>query len=310
MKSRQAIGYGWGVALAISGAACWSLGGALVRLTANIDAWQIIFYRSLTLLSCMLIWLTVSHGATIFRRIAEAGTNAVIAGIACGIAGLTFLASLFYTTVAQSIFMVGLSPFLSAIIGYWILREKIAGITWIAMSVALGGMAIMLIGNLSGGSLIGTGLAIYSAFCFSCYSVLLRWGQRTDMSVALIWNAIFLIVVSAIVLLAPAGLRPATGLDQLNIGLANLAICIVMGAIQLTLGLVLFTLASRSVPAAQLSLLALVEPTLSPLWAWLVASELPPLFTFIGGAVILFAIAVQAMSGVRRRKPAYIYEAG
>ena len=82
------------------------------------------------------------------------------------------------------------------------------------------------------------------------------------------------------------------------------------GRVQLSLGLVLFTLASTRVPAAQLSLLALVEPTLSPLWAWLIAGELPPLFTFIGGGVILLAIAVQALFSARRRKPAYIYEPG
>jgi DME family drug/metabolite transporter len=309
MKKRG-IGYGLGVALAAAGAACWSLGGALVRLTSGIDAWQIIFYRSLTLLVCMLIWLIAAYGRRLPHLIVEAGANAVIAGIACGLAGLTFLASLFYTTVAQSIFMVGLSPFLSAILGYWILRERIAGITWLAMSVALVGMAIMLIGNLGSGSLLGTALAIYSAFCFSCYSVLLRWGQKTDMSVALIWNALFLIAASTVVLLMPTGLRPITGPAVLNIGALNILITVVMGAIQLTLGLVLFTLASRSVPAAQLSLLALIEPTLSPLWAWLVAHELPPIFTFIGGAVILSAIAVQAIFSARRRKPVYIYEAG
>jgi drug/metabolite transporter, DME family len=307
---KPGVGYGLGVALAASGAACWSLGGALVRLTDGVDAWQIIFYRSLTLFVCMLVWLIAVHGRRLPHLIVEAGANAVIAGIACGMAGLTFLASLFYTTVAQSIFMTGLSPFLSAIIGYWILRERIAGITWLAMSVALFGMAIMLVGNLGSGSLLGTALAIYSAFCFSCYSVLLRWGQKTDMSVSLIWNAVFLIVASSLVLLVPTGLRPAAGPAAFDIGAFNILITLVMGAIQLTLGLALFTVASRSVPAAQLSLIALIEPTLSPLWAWLVARELPPIFTFIGGAVILSAIALQAIFAARRRKPAYIYEAG
>jgi drug/metabolite transporter (DMT)-like permease len=72
--------------------------------------------------------------------------------------------------------------------------------------------------------------------------------------------------------------------------------------VQITLGLILFTIGSRSVPAAQLSLIALVEPTLSPLWAWLVASELPPVWTFAGGAVILGAIAVQALTSTAREK--------
>ena len=73
-----------------------------------------------------------------------------------------------------------------------------------------------------------------------------------------------------------------------------------MGAVQLTLGLILFTVGSRSVPAAQLSLFALVEPVLAPLWAWLVASELPPIWTFVGGTVILIAIVMQALLSATR----------
>ncbi len=256
-----------GVLLVAAGAACWSLGGALVRLTDGIDVWQIIFYRSLTVLVCMGLWLGFRFRGTLARRMADAGVNAVIAGIAVGTAGLTFVASLFYTTVAEAIFMVGVGPFLSALLGYWILRERIPPITWLAMTVALVGMAVIFYGNRGGGAVTGTLLALYSAFCFSCYAVLLRWGQDTEMSVALIWNAIFLILVSAAMLLIPTGLRETVGLESLAIGWRNLGWIFVMGAIQLTLGLILFTVGSRSVPAAQLSLIALVEPTLSPLWA-------------------------------------------
>ena len=145
------------------------------------------------------------------------------------------------------------------------------------------------------GAITGTALAIYSAFCFSCYAVLLRWGQDTEMSVALIWNAVFLIIVTSAVLLVPTGLRETTGSSAFSVGWLNFLWIFVMGAIQLTLGLILFTIGSRSVPAAQLSLIGLVEPTLSPLWAWLVVRELPPIWTFLGGAVILCAIVIQTL---------------
>ncbi len=295
-------GYAIGVMAAALAAVCWSMGGALVRLTDGIDAWQIIFYRSLTVVVCMGIWIGVTHGNRSLEVFRRAGLNAVIAGMAVAIAGLTFILALFYTTVAQAIFMTGLDPFMSAMLGFWILRERIPSITWIAMLFALAGMAIILYGNSGGqGSAIGTLLAVYSAFAFSCYAVLLRWGQNTEMSVALIWNALLLIAASLVVVLYPTGLRETAGWQDLDIGFYNLFICIVMGAVQLTLGLMLFTLGSKSVPAAQLSLIALIEPTLSPLWAWLVAKELPPVLTFVGGAVILGAIVLQTLVGTRAR---------
>lgn len=302
MTSPRQFSYAAGVIFVAAGAACWSLGGALVRLTEDIDAWQIIFYRSITVLICMSLWLGFRFGGELFARMREAGFNAVIAGIAIGTAGLSFVASLFYTTVAESIFMVGITPFLSAVLGLWILRERIPPVTWVAMVVALTGMALIFYGNRGGGAITGTMLAIYSAFCFSCYAVLLRWGQKTEMSVALIWNAIYLILVSGAVLLFPLGLHGGDG--AFAIGWWNLFITVLMGAVQLTLGLILFTIGSRSVPAAQLSLIALIEPVLSPLWAWLVSGELPPIWTFIGGAVIVVAIVIQALFATRDRRHA------
>ena len=82
------------------------------------------------------------------------------------------------------------------------------------------------------------------------------------MTAALIWNALFLCVLCLIMLLVPTPLRGSFGPGELAIGWTNYMWVTLMGAVQLTLGLVLFTLASRSVPAAQLALLALVEPTL------------------------------------------------
>lgn len=300
--SQRSISYAAGVACVAAGAACWSLGGALVRLTDGLDVWQIIFFRSITVLVCMGLWLGFRFRGEFLQRMRDAGANAVIAGIAVGTAGLSFVASLFYTTVAEAIFMVGITPFLSALIAFWLLRERIPRITWVAMTVALIGMGVIFYGNRGGGAITGTLLALYSAFCFSCYAVLLRWGQRTEMSAALVWNAIYLILVSGLVLLLPTGLRAETGAAAFAIGWWNLFATFLMGAVQLTLGLILFTIGSRAVPAAQLSLIALVEPVLSPLWAWLASGELPPVWTFIGGAVIVGAIVIQALFSASRDK--------
>ena len=302
--TQKVFSYGAGVLFAAAGAACWSMAGGLVRLTHGVDAWQIVFYRSAVVLVCMLVWLGLRFSGDLWARTRDAGINAVIAGIAIGTAGLVFIIAMFYTTVADAVFMTGVSPFLSAILGLWILRERIPGMTWFAMCVALLGMGVIFYGNAGGGAFVGTMLALYSAFCFSCYAVMLRWGQKTDMSVALIWNAIYLVAVTGLIILLPSGLRETHGLPDFAIGWRNFGLCFVMGAVQLTLGLILFTIGSRSVPAAQLALIALVEPTLSPLWAWLASGELPPIWTFIGGAVIVAAIVIQTLFATGKKRHA------
>jgi drug/metabolite transporter (DMT)-like permease len=290
-----------GVGLVLAGATCWSLGGVLVRLTDGIDAWQVVFYRSVVVLVVISFWIWSVHGSQSFAVVRRAGWTAAIAGIAAGLAGLSFVAALFYTTVAQAVFMLGIAPFCAALLGWWILRERVLGATWMGMLIALVGLGIMLVGGPGGGSFVGSILALYAAFAFACYSVLLRWGQKTEMVVAQIWNALFLIPFTGLFLLLPTPLRDTSGFGALAIGWDNVPPVVFMGVVQLSLGMILFTRGSRGVPAAQLVLLTLIEPILGPVWAWLVVGEVPAAATVVGGGVILSAIAVQVLLSGRRR---------
>ena len=72
---------------------------------------------------------------------------------------------------------------------------------------------------------------------------------------------------------------------------------------QVGAGLILYTLGSRSLPVAELALLSLAEVLLGPLWVWLFLGETASVFTLIGGAVLLAAIAGKALSRKRRGPP-------
>lgn len=74
-----------------------------------------------------------------------------------------------------------------------------------------------------------------------------------------------------------------------------------MGVFQVGTGLILYTLGSRSLPAAELALLSLAEVLLGPFWVWLFLGETASVNTLIGGMVLLAAIAGNALSGKRRR---------
>jgi drug/metabolite transporter (DMT)-like permease len=82
------------------------------------------------------------------------------------------------------------------------------------------------------------------------------------------------------------------------------AITMFMGVFQLGLGLTLYTIGSRVVPAADLTLLSMTEVMLGPFWVWLVLGETASYWTFGGGFILLAAIAGNALSGIRHRPPA------
>ena len=54
--------------------------------------------------------------------------------------------------------------------------------------------------------------------------------------------------------------------------------------------------------SASTSLLILLEPTLNPVWAWLIQDESPSRWALIGGSIILVSSAAKTWLDPRRRQ--------
>jgi len=76
-----------------------------------------------------------------------------------------------------------------------------------------------------------------------------------------------------------------------------------MGVFQLGLGLSIYTFGSKVVPAAELALLSMTEVLLGPVWVWVFIGEIASVWTFVGGSILMVAIAGNSLSGIRRRPP-------
>ena len=81
----------------------------------------------------------------------------------------------------------------------------------------------------------------------------------------------------------------------------DILIALSLGVFQVGLGLTIFTIGSKVVPAAELALLSMTEVVLGPLWVWIFLGETASLLTLTGGAVLMLAIAGNAVSGLRRK---------
>jgi drug/metabolite transporter (DMT)-like permease len=68
--------------------------------------------------------------------------------------------------------------------------------------------------------------------------------------------------------------------------------------------MLLYTIGSRVIPAAQATLLSLVEVLLAPIWVWVFLGETATAATFVGGAVLLVAVVLNALIGARERATA------
>ena len=287
-----------GVVLVALAGGFWSLGGLLVRLVEAASGWQIILFRSLALVLTLLLIVALRHRGRLVTAFRQVGLNGAAAGTALGGGFIGFVLALQHTSVANATFMLGASPFLAALLGRLILGERVRRVTLLGMVLTAIGILVMVSGGLVLGTVAGNLLALGASCCFSIFSVLLRRGQHDMLPCAAIAGA------AAALIAFPMVVNEASSISAALLPSArDTALCAVMGSVQVGLGLTLFTAGARHVPAAELALLSMTELVLAPIWVWLGVGEVPSGFTLIGGALVLLAIALRALSDARRPVP-------
>jgi drug/metabolite transporter (DMT)-like permease len=283
--------YRQGVALVLAAGALWSLMALMLRQIEAASVWQILFWRSLgvvPVLFAFVWWTSKGQPFQQIRRIGLAGTVGAF-GLVFAFAGAIY--AIQSTTVANAVFLFTASPFVAALLGWIVLREQVGFWTWAAIALAVIGMYVMVREGLAIGAMHGNIAALLSAAGFGAFSVALRWGKVGDMLPVSMLGAAFSVVVAGIVLTLQGQPILVSGWDM--------GVSLVMGMGVLALGMVAYTLGSKVIPAAQLTLLSLVEVLLAPLWVFLFLGETASAATFLGGGVLLAAVALNAVMGAK-----------
>lgn len=285
------------VLLALGLAVAWSMSGLIFRQIQDADAAQIIFYRGLSLTSallCFVFWRYRGRTVAAFRALGSVGW---FAAFTLGASSIFYLYALKATTIANIAFLNAATPFIAGGLAWLLLRESMSRLTVVAVSLALAGVAVMVWEGFAVGSWFGNLMALTAVIISGTYVVALRFGKGVDLIPAVAISGL-----AAAVMVVPM-------IDDFTISLHDLAYCVLQGVFISGLCNGLYTFCARHLPAAELTLLSLAESVLSPLWVWLVISEVPSELTLIGGAIVLSAVALQAFwrpmfLNRRRRQPA------
>ena len=274
----------------------WSTVGLGIRMIDEATVWQILLYRSISLSLFLATVIYLRSRGNLFEVVKAAGLPGCIAGLALVGAYSGGIYGIQSTSVANAMLLFASAPFMAAILGWIFLREKVRKATWIAILFAILGIGIMVQDKTQGGAaLLGNLAALGSAFGFAVFTVALRWGRSGDMLPAVFLSGIFAIFITSSICLF-SGLPFQISVNDTSISMG-------MGVFQVGAGLVLYTLGSKTLPAAELTLLSLAEVLLGPLWVYLFLNEVATLNTLVGGLVLLLAIAGNAISGARRKPP-------
>jgi drug/metabolite transporter (DMT)-like permease len=284
--------YGTGVALVLAAGVLWSFQALIIRQIDDAGSWAILFWRSLTMLPVVALFLAWRVAGSPLPAIRAAGAAGVVGGIGLVAAMGGAIVAFQSTTVANAAFLMAAAPFLTAVLGRVVLGEAVAPRTWAAIAIALVGIFVMVGEGLAAGAWLGNLAALVSAMGFAVFTVALRWRRLEDSLPASVLGAIFAVCAAAIAAVQVG--------QPLAVPAPDLMWCALMGVVTLSGGMILFTLGSRVVPAAELTLLSNTEIMLAPFWVWLLLGETASPGTFLGGAILLVAILFNALSGVRR----------
>ena len=270
----------------------WSFGPLVVRYMnePNIVPWQYIFARGLTIFVLINLYLFFEEGKNFYKNYLNIGVSGLIGGCGLGVAMITFMFSITNTTAAITLLCLAAMPFFTALLGFLFLKERISINVWIAIIIATIGIIIIASGNTEKSSLIGLVFGMTSSIGFSVFSVSLRWRKETPKFTTVALSGFFCFTVASIIILKSNMVLFSTSYNGALFSLHGVLVC---------MGLILYSIGSKAIPAAELTLLSLTEVIGGIFWVWLPLfgiNEIPSTNTIIGGFFLFMSIIYYSLT--------------
>ena len=269
----------------------WSFGPLVVRHMndPHLVPWQYIFGRGLTIFIILNLYLFFEEGINFYKNYKKIGLSGVIGGSGLGVAMITFIYSITNTSAAITLLCLAAMPFFTALLAFLFLKEKISLNVWVSIIIASVGIAIMAIGNTVENSFIGFIFGITSSIGFSVFSVTLRWRKETPKFTTVAFAGLFCFTFATVIILSNDLVFFATSYNSSMFSLHGTIVCI---------GLILYSIGSKAIPAAELTLLSLTEVIGGIFWVWipiLGINEVPSTNTIIGGFFLFVSLVYYSL---------------
>ncbi|MCP5086248.1 MAG: DMT family transporter [Rhodobacteraceae bacterium] len=284
--------------LILLGATAMSFAALFVRLVDQADGFQILAYRSVSLAGMIALMACLRRRYGILRFLRTLDRSDTAMGAVLALAFTFYIFALLNTSVASTLFLLSASPLFAAILGWVWINERPSRLVWLTIATASLGIAVMISSGFELGRTLGNLYALASAGLFAVMLVLARRSGKADVLGGTFLGGVFSCFLAATCALTIGGGLSVSGYD--------LGIIFFMGAFTIGIGIGLVTWGTPYVPAAEVSLLVLLESVLSPLWAWVFIGEAMSGRELTGGLLVLGAVALLAITKRPQRsdKPA------
>lgn len=274
----------------VAAAVLFSTGGVAIK-ACSLTGWQVASFRSG--IAAVFLYLAVPSA----RKIG--GWRNAVVGLAYAATMVLFAVANKQTTAANAIFLQSTSPLYLVLLSPLLLREPIRRRDLPVVLAIAGGLALFFVGlpptqDTAPRPLLGNVLGATTGVTWAFTLLGLRWlsrdgNQGGGLSAVVVGNAI------ACGLALPMALSTEASPSSFD-----LLLLAHLGVVQIGLAYILLTRGFRDVPAFEVSLLIVLEPTLNPVWTWLLHRENPGRLGLLGGAIILAASTFKSWLDTRR----------
>lgn len=280
--------------MAIGSGIVWSFGAVLKRLSADVDAFQYLIWRSIGIIVVIEVLSALRGQPLPTLRAWRSGRWMMLANFGLFIASIAFVYAVDTTTAANAAFLGSLTP-LVAVVFTRFLGEKLSRSTIIAIAVGVVGLVLTVFGDLDAGNMLGNASALLASVGFAIYTISVRSDPTRDWSPVLSGYALLMIIVCSIVTIARDKPLVPAGDD--------IARALLHGAVFIVVGTLLFNAASKQVPAVPMTVFAQAEMVFVPIWGYFILHESPAPLAVLGGAIIFAAVIGKAVYDTRGGRP-------
>lgn len=261
----------------------------LVKETA-ISPEGFLFWRGSLLTFAFLAIALIRYRVDLPNQIRRCGWRGLYCATAFSFSTTGFVVGMKYTAAGNVLVILDTAPVIAAILGFLIWGERLPLRTWIVILICVAGATLMGLSEAGPGQLLGLSMSVMAAFALASNLAVARSRPEADMSVMLMFGA----ALTALMATLMGGAQWPSHNDMGYI----LLLCLVF----LPAASTLIQSGPRYLPAAEVSLMLLLETVFGSLLVWLFLGEVPPTLSLIGGAIILAALIANGLFDLLRQR--------
>jgi drug/metabolite transporter (DMT)-like permease len=247
-------------------------------------------------------------GAVFARRRPLAGVRRpgipvrlLVMGLVDSLTLLLFFVALRDTNVSIGMFLEFMAPVWVAIVAPRIFRGRTEPVVYVALGIALVGLATILWPTISGQtvhvSALGLVAGTVSGLGYAAFQIIVK--DLTNRGVGAVTIVISEMTVNSVVLL-PLALWQTVGAG-VHMTTRDIVVGIVLGVVCTALAYTLWTEGVSRIRVQHSSILGYLEPVSAPFYALLLLGERPGPWTLMGGALIIVAGVLVVTLGEREQ---------